>query len=567
MQKKLSQLHPAIIELLKKRGFESAEELKEFFSWDLKDLPDFSSLKDIRKAAVRIVDAIRDGEPIAIYGDYDVDGTTSCALLWHFFQLVDVPVELYQPSRFVEGYGLHGSSIDQASTDGITLMITVDCGITNVDAAAYAKEKGIDLIITDHHKDIAPEPPNAFAIVNPSRRDEPEGPMRALAGVGVAFALCLEIKKVYEEETGDQFPSIYPLLQLVAVGTVCDLAPLVPMNLKMTRHGLKQIPTSCYPGIRSFLSEEERKMTSLPSERLSFYMGPIINSKGRMDHPEMALKLLIAPNSDEAFERFSHLEISNKERQFVQKEVFVEARELIQNQMTDGEHLISIAYAPEWHEGVIGIVASKLVEEFKVPAIVFTNASEEGIIKASARSVADLSIFDLLKQCDDLFEKFGGHKQAAGLSMKKENLSLFREKMNAMLKNIPAIERRQESMYDLELDFSAITPALLRELELLEPFGQGNAKPIFKSSGVTIQSFKVLKDVHVKWNFQQESTSKEAFGGISFNYVGSFGRHHPNDLYQLQQDGGLTIYYTLGINRWNGNEYIQLMVSEIRPGF
>lgn len=558
-------LHPTILRLFQKRGW-GHEQIKEFLSWDLKELPDITQMNGMDECTDRILDALANEETIGIYGDYDVDGTTSCALFYHFFKMIGHEVKLIQPSRFVEGYGLHASSVDQALSEGINLLITVDCGITNNEAADYAKERGLDLIITDHHKDGRDEIPAALAVVNPNRRDEPEdSPLKPLAGVGVAFAVCWELKKKLEE-VGQECPTLYPLLQFVAVGTICDLAKLTPMNLKLVRHGLKQIPKSEYAGIRAFFSPEERKMSFIPSEKLSFNVGPLINSKGRLDHPEKALNLLISRDSTEAYEYYSHLEVSNKERKYIQAQVFEEAKNTFVKSFDGSDPLIAIVYDEAWHEGVIGIVASKLVETYKVPAIVFTNAEEEGIIKASARAAGDLNIFDCLNACKDLFVKFGGHKAAAGLSMPVDNLPEFRERMNKMLKEIPAIERTVQFSYDLDISPQEITPQLLKDLEKLEPFGMGNEKPVFKMQNVRLSNYDILKDVHVRWTFQPKDSSLNMppLKGISFNYVGSYDKLHPQEIYSRQNAGAnITLYFTLGINRFNGNEYIQLMVNSI----
>jgi len=558
------QLHPVILRLFEKRGM-SHEDITEFLSWDLNALPDLTAMQGMNKAVERIIKAIDNNEHIGIYGDYDVDGTTSCALFYHFFQMVGHTVSLIQPSRFIEGYGIHASSVDKAIGDGINLLITVDCGITNNEAADYARERGLDLIITDHHKDARDEMPNAFAIVNPNRRDEPtDSKLRPLAGVGVAFAVCWEIRKQLEAK-GQKVPSLYPLLQFVAIGTICDLARLTPMNLKLVRHGLKQIPQTGYAGIRAFFSPEERKQKIIPSEKLSFNIGPLINSKGRLDHPEKALNLLISSDSTQAYENYSHLEISNKERKFIQAEVFAQAKEQYLKTFNGDDPLIAIVYQEDWHEGVIGIVASKLVESFKVPAVVFTNAEQEGIIKASARSAGDLNIFNLLQECSDLFVKFGGHKAAAGLSMPKENLSAFKEKMETLLREIPVIERTAQDHYDLDIAPEEINPKLVKELDLLEPFGMGNEKPIFRMKGVKLTNYDLLKDVHVRWTFAPKDSAIKIppLKGISFNYVGSFNKPHPQEIFTRQNNEELTIFFTLGINRFNGNEYIQLMVNRV----
>lgn len=553
-------LHPVIRRLLEKRGL-NEDGIKEFLSWDLKEMPDITKMQDMQKAAERIVSAIINGERVGIYGDYDVDGTTSCALFHHFFEMVDLPVKSIQPSRFVEGYGIHPSSIDKAIEMGIEVLITVDCGISNNEAAEYASLRGLDLIITDHHKDARETMPEAYAVVNPNRRDEPEdSPLKVLAGVGVAFAVCWEVKKMLEAK-GEKVPSLYPLLQFVAVGTVCDMAPLTPLNLKLVRHGLKQMHASQYPGILKFFTKEERDAKFVPSEKLGFNIGPLINSKGRLDHPEMALECLIADNMDRAHECYSHLEISNRERKIITAEVFKSASEQVLKTMDGDEHVLSMVYDPEWHEGVIGIVASRLVETYKAPALVFTDSEDEGIIKASARSAGELNLFDLLKSQEHLFKKFGGHKAAAGLSMPKENLAQLRQSLTDHLKTVPSIERTVQDYYDLEITPDEINPRLLKELEMLEPFGMGNEKPLFKVKGLTLASFDILKELHVRWNFKSESGF---FKGISFNYVDKFGVKSPDDLFSASQmDTELSVFCELAINRFRGNEYIQLMVQRI----
>lgn len=548
--------------------------IENYLSWDLKSIPDMSSLKDLSKASARIIEAIDLKQKIGVYGDYDVDGTTSCALLYHFFKLLGVELDVVQPSRFIEGYGLHLSSIEEAVNKGISVLITVDCGITNNEAADKALDMGLDLIITDHHKDARDEMPRAFAVINPNRRDECDNPhyeeLKTMAGVAVAFALAVQVRNDLLKR-GQEVPTLYPLLQFVAIGTICDLAHLSPLNLKLVRHGLKLIKTTDFPGIRAFFSADELKAKTIPSEKLAFQIGPLINSKGRLEHPEASLKLLISLNSEEARSYYDLLVSCNQERKFIQNEVFLEARDQVLreikslNSHNNYEHKITIAYQPHWHEGVIGIVASKLVETFKVPAIVFTDSEHEGVIKASCRSAGHLDIFNLLKREEKLFIKFGGHKAAAGLSMPKSNLRAFIENMNEHLKMIPAIERTRMDFHDLDIDATEINPQLMRDLELLEPFGMGNEKPKFRIKGVKLDSYDLMKDVHVRWSLSKEKTKLK---GISFNYVGKFEALMPQEVYTIQnsKNEDLSVYFTLGLNRFNGNESIQLMVDKLEFG-
>lgn len=562
-QNATTELNPVLVRLFKKRGF-SPLEVQDMLSWNLKDIPDLTSMIDLQKASARIIKAMSENETIGVYGDYDVDGTTSCALLWHFFQMLGVTVEVFQPSRFVEGYGVHPASIDAAVEKNVKVLLTVDCGISNVATAEYAKGK-LDLIITDHHRDAAPTIPEAFAVINPSRRDEPaDSPLKPLAGVGVAFALALQIKNDLAKE-GKETPSLYPLLQFVAIGTISDLARMTPLNLKLTRHGLKQMPTTQYPGVKAFFNPEDLKTTMISSEKIAFHVGPHINSKGRLDHPDRALQLLIGSTYEKCREHFTHLEVANRDRRVIQNEVFEEAKQDVIKSMSGSDLIANIVYQPHWHEGVIGIVASKLVETFEVPSFVFTNAEEEGVIKASCRTAGELNLFELLEQCKDLFIKFGGHKAAAGLSMKKENFPLFKKRMIELLQTIPTSLRTKTRTFDVEMGIEEISAYLVKDLEKLEPFGPGHEKPVFRMKNAMIQSYRIMKDAHVRWTFSGMN-SKVSVQGISFNYLGKWNEMTPEELFELQGKSGLTVQFTLGVNRFNGNETIQLMVEKLIAG-
>jgi single-stranded-DNA-specific exonuclease len=565
LESKLTNTLPdGIVRLLKHRGI---DDINDFLSEDLKTLPDLTSLKDLSVASKRIIQAIEKNEKIAVYGDYDVDGTTSCALLFHFFQSLGIKIKCIQPSRFIEGYGIHPPTVDQAIEDQIKVLITVDCGITNNETADYALERGLDLIITDHHKDARDEMPNAFAVINPNRRDEDlNSPLTALAGVTVAFCLCWQLK-IDLEKKHQEVSSLYPLLQFVAIGTICDLAKLNSMNLKLCRHGLKQIPNTTFEGIKTFFPPEERRTGFIPGDKIGFTVGPMINSKGRLEHPEVALKLLISDDINQAFGYYSQLEISNNERKLIQKEVFdeaiIEVEQLVKSM--DSELKFTMVYQPHWHEGVIGIVASKLVDAYKVPSLVFTNSSDEGIIKASIRSAGTLNIFDCLNDCKDLFIKFGGHKAAAGLSMSQENFPILLKNLNKQLTNIPEIIRKNQRRVDIDLSPKEVTPGFVKWLEKLGPYSIGNEVPIFRIKGLTLKSFDILKDIHVRWNFESAAGDKVFLKGISFNYIGKNGVHDPEFIFEQQniKTNELCVYCSIGINRWKGREYIQLMINEV----
>ncbi len=554
-----SPLHPAVLRLMEKRGL-TGTKASDFLSWNLKELPDLTQMLDMDKAARRLVDALNAGERIGIYGDYDVDGATSCALLFHFFKSLGHEPAVFQPSRFVEGYGIHPVSIDNAMAEGVKVLVSVDCGISNTETADYAAGK-LDLIITDHHRDAAPHIPRAFAVVNPNRRDEPAGnPLGALAGVGVAFALTVKIRELLIA-SGREVPSVYPLLPFVAIGTICDLAVLTPLNLRLTRHGLKQIPTCGFPGLLAFFAPEELK-DGVTSEKIAFNIGPMINSKGRLEHPERAFKLLTAPTREEAREHYAHLEISNRDRRLIQAEVFQGAKEEVLKKI-QGEMVANVVYRPDWHEGVVGIVASKLVETFGVPAVVLTNAEEKGVVKGSARTAGELNIFECLQECADLFIKFGGHKGAAGLSLRAENVPAFQKRLAEVIARQPALLRTRPERWDVELEPGEINAQLVRDLAFLEPFGNGNERPVFRMAGVKLASFRILKDAHVRWTFSPVKNPGASLTGISFNYLGKWNEPSPDEVFQRQSRAPITLQFGLGINRFNGNETIQLQVERV----
>jgi single-stranded-DNA-specific exonuclease len=553
-------LHPVIGRLLDKRGLKGAQ-ANEFLSWDLKSIPEITRMQDMDKAAQRIVSALQTGEKIGVYGDYDVDGATSCALFFHFFKMLGTEVSVFQPSRFVEGYGIHPVSVDNALVEGVRVLISVDCGISNCETADYANEKGIDLIITDHHRDAAPHIPRAFAVVNPNRRDEPvDSPLRALAGVGVAFAVAVKVREVLLAQ-GQDVPSIYNLLPFVAIGTICDLAVLTPLNLRLSRHGLKQIPTCPYPGLLQFFAPEELQV-GVTSEKIAFTIGPMINSKGRLDHPERSFKLLVASTREEAREHYQHLEIANRDRRLIQAEVFKGAKEEALKNIGN-DTVVNVVYRPEWHEGVVGIVASKLVETFGVPAVVLTNGEEKGIVKGSARSAGELNIFECLEECRDLFIKFGGHKAAAGLSLKAENVPAFQKRLAEIIRRVPAVLRTKADRWDVEISPEEVSPQLVRDLIHLEPFGNGNERPVFRMSGIKLASYRVLKDAHVRWTFAAATKAGPSLAGISFNYLGKWNEPTPDEIFQRQDRSAMTLQFGVGINRFNGNETIQLQVEKV----
>lgn len=563
-------IHPVTRRVLDARGL-SGPALHAFLSWDLRTLPPLTAMDGVDRAAGRILEAVAAGERIAVFGDYDVDGAASCALFHHFLRSLGAEAALMQPSRFVEGYGVHPSNVEKAAADGAGLLVTVDCGTTGHEACARAAELGLDVIVTDHHADPGGGLPPAHTVVNPNAGGAPEGsPLRALAGVGVAFAVCLRVRELREERTGKRAPSLYPLLQFVALGTLCDMVPLNVVNLRLVRHGLRQLPGTGFPGLRSLLTPDERNRPSVPSDKVVFQAGPLLNAKGRTGHPEKALRLLVSEDNHEISECRSHLTACNNERKRLQGDVFREARrQVLEGTRTGGgPHVASVAHDPSWHEGVIGIVASKLVETFRVPAVVLTRAGpREGVLKASARSAGSYDILAALRECGDLFTAFGGHRGAAGFSMPEGNLREFADRLRAVVARAPEDERTERESFDVEVRAGDISVDLVRSLELLEPFGNGNPKPVLRMRDAVLHSYDVMKDVHVRWTFRAGTPRRAVYHrGVSFNYLTRWRAPRPADLLAGQGPRGLVVDFTLGTNLFRGREYIQLNVERVALG-
>ncbi len=554
----INSLPPFPLKILRKRGL-GDEEIRDFFSQDLREIPSFTLIPDMEKAANRIALAIEEKETVGIFGDYDVDGTTSCALFHFFFQWCGLETKKMQPGRFTQGYGIHPPSIEEAKEKEISLLITVDCGITAHAAAKKAEELNLDLIITDHHRQVDDDLPSAYAVVNPNRRDSRNEDLKALAGVGVAFALCVEVRKILMKTR--VIPSLYPLLSFVSIGTLCDLAPLNNLNLKLVRHGMKLILENKFAGIASFL--QYRAMNDeWDGEYITFEIGPKINSKGRLEHPEASLMLLI--NEDPAMTKiyYEKLYRCNEERKKVQKEIVTKAQLLFKEK--EDEKAV-ILYQADWHEGVIGIVASKMVESFKRPALIFTNSSTPGIVKSSARSYGSLDLCAHLSQFSHFFEKFGGHAKAAGLSMKKENLPLFKKAFLDSLTQDSSLKDSlisHEESWDEEVELSMISPQFIQQIREMGPFGPMNPKPKFLIKKCRLVDFSILKENHLKCFFvDPEKSISPKVSGIYFNFNDRAGKKEiiPQEL--LNKD--LSLITEIDFNFWKNKKFIQLMIKDL----
>lgn len=519
---------------------------------DLNNLPDLGSLLDIKIAAQRVSTAIKKGELIALYGDYDADGTTSIALFWHFLDMIGHKnVKTYQPNRFIEGYGLHKDSIDRAIDDKCSLMITFDCGIMNQEEAEYAKITGLDLIITDHHNDGSLDKPIALAVVNPKRQDQPDSELKSLAGVGVSFALALAVKKEMGVET-----SIYPLLQFLSIGTIGDLVPLNSMNIKLVRHGFSQFRNSQFEAIKKIYSIcPNGRMTG---EFIGFRVAPLINSKGRLGSAEDALKFLISKSEEEANELFQKLVQSNEERKKIQRQGTSLAKKIIDEDpgIKDGE--VIVVYCPGVSQGVVGLISSQITRLHQKPSIILTEDSKDpNILKGSARSIGDFDLYGFLSKLDFKFISFGGHKKASGLALKSKDLDLF---LSTVKESSKGLVIRYDQEDHIEIDASDVSFEVADALYSLEPFGEGNRKPKI-SVKLTPQRISILKGEHLKIDV------KEFKGSLMlFNYKDDLPHYKGLGEAEISFDlVGVLCEFVVNIGKgeWMGNPKLDIFIEKI----
>jgi single-stranded-DNA-specific exonuclease len=537
-----------IARLLVLRNITNFNLAKSFFRPSLNMLHDPFLMDGMETASYRIIQALAENQLICVYGDYDVDGTCSTALLYMFLKELGANVEFHIPQRLTEGYGLSIVGVDSIKRKGISLLITVDCGITAVDETAYANELGIDTIICDHHqsKDILPP---ALAILDPIKPGC-NYPFKYLSGAGVAFKLAQGIS----ERIGKKdLPLKY--LDLVALAGAADIVPLVDENRILVKEGLDQINNNPRPGVAALIEASNITAGSLTSGQVVFTLAPRINAVGRLGDAQRAVELLITDNKDEAKKLAKILESENYERRKIDEVTFDHALEIVENSLDLSEDLAIILHQEEWHPGVIGIVASRLVEKYYRPTIMLTTV--DGIAKGSARSISNFNIYEALKKCEDLLIHFGGHQAAAGLAVELEKIDEFREKFNQVVKeSIAEDDLLPEINIDSKLRFSEITPKFLRIIELFSPFGPGNMRPVFLSEGVElVNSPRIVGNNHLVLSLKQQSTNR-IFDCIGFNMGEYF------DL--LKTSNQLNIVYTIDNITRNGRTFPQFKLKDIK---
>src|SRR5690606_23473903 len=501
--------------VIAQRGINSFESAKNFFRPDLNNLHDPFLLKDMDKAVKRIISAIQNGENILVYGDYDVDGTTAVALMYDFLKSVYPNVSYYIPDRYTEGYGISFQGIDFACDNDFSLIIALDCGIKAVDKIAYAKEKNIDFIICDHHLP-GETLPEAIAVLDPKRIDCLY-PFKELSGCGVGFKLTQALtQKLGLENSGAE-----KYLDLLVVSIAADIVPIIGENRILAFYGMNKMQESPRPGLKSLLGEKQRDKLNISN--IVFSIAPRINATGRLEHASQSVELLIAEEAEKISAFTSQINNLNDQRKETDGNVTAEAIEMIRKYKEE-DRFTTVVFDPNWHKGVLGIVASRLIETFYRPTLVLT-AGNDGEITGSARSVKDFDIYEIIDQCSDLLTKYGGHRFAAGLTMPKDNFEAFKEKFEQLVKEkIRPIQRKPSLEIDTEIRFSEITPYFLKVLSQMEPFGPENMTPLFLTKDLIGGNIKEMgkNGEHLRLSLIDE-TSKIKMPAVAFN-MGQFAK-------------------------------------------
>lgn len=546
--KKMSEtfnIAPVIATILMNRGI---TEPQNFITPSENALLDPFLMLGMEKATDRILKAIENNEKIAIYGDYDVDGITSTAIMVKFLRSHKADVIYYIPDRHEEGYGINTDAIDKIHSQGVTLLITVDCGITAVKEIAYAKELGIETIITDHHE-CKDETPCAYCLLNP-KQDNCEYPFKKLAGVGVAFKLlqALTLKMHFHmRELIDEY------IDLVAIGTIADVMPLVGENRIIVKKGLELLKYTVNRGIRALADVAEINLSNVQTGTIGFMLAPRINAAGRMGDPRCAVELLLAKDDMTAKRYAEILNEKNRERQETEIEILEDALNIIATTPSIKDDFVIVLAHEGWHHGIIGIVASKISERFNKPCILISTDEENG--KGSGRSIRSFNLFKALENSGHLMQKFGGHELAAGLSIKPENIDTFRKEINEYAKTCLTEDDFMPILnIDSELPPQYINMNTAEKLTILEPYGMGNACPLFYVENLSVSQIKPLSDgKHIKLILTADEYSIEVVG---FNMGELLEVLNINDI--------VDIAFNIDINIYRGARQLQILLKDIK---
>ena len=544
---------PVLAELLVQRGVCTFEQARSFFRPNLDDLHDPFLMTDMEKAVERVHQAVVSREKILVYGDYDVDGTTAVSLVYSFLLRLTRQLDFYIPERYDEGYGVSYKGIDWAAENGFGLIITLDCGIKANEKVEYARSKGIDMIICDHHLP-ENELPKAVAVLDPKREDC-FYPFDDLSGCGVGFKLV----QAYSQRYNIPFETLIPLLDLLVVSIASDLVSVSGENRILAHYGLMQLNSNPREGLLAMIQLSGLEPGHLTIDDIVFKIGPRINAAGRMESGRIAVELLTACDVNEAIRIGNEINEHNNERKNIDRRITQEALEMVESGkcLTSGK--ATIVYNPQWHKGVVGIVASRLVEAYYKPTIVFT-MSQEGLVTGSARSVHGFDLYDAIESCSDLLENFGGHLYAAGLTLKEENLPEFCKRIEKHISG-KIIPEMQTPVVDIDamLNFSQITPKFLRILKQFQPFGPGNTAPVFRTDNVYDNGMgrKVgAEGGHLKLELIQESHPYHHISAIAFNMADYFNH--------IKAGNPIDVCYSIVENYYRGTSNTQLRVKDLR---
>ena len=541
-------IHPILCRLLVQRGFDTYAKAKKFFRPQLSDLHDPWLMKDMLKAVKRILSAINSGEKILVFGDYDVDGTTSVACLFQFLQKIYDPekIDFYIPHRYREGYGVSKAGIDFAYENNFTLIISLDCGIKSAELIQYAKVQGIDFIVCDHHLPDAILPP-AVAILNPKQKDC-DYPYKDLCGCGVGFklicALCDELNLPVE--------MAYEYLDLAATAIAADIVSMTGENRIIAYYGLKKANENPNVGIKA-LKDLSGLVKEIHITNLVFMIAPRVNAAGRMDDARKAVQMFIAKDETEAKQYAEMLHADNTDRKEADKNITEEALAVIESNTEWTARKSTVVYQPHWHKGVVGIVASRLIDHYYRPTIVLTQSGE--FAAGSARSVPGFNLYEAVHACREHLLGYGGHFAAAGMTLEIDKVDAFRDKFEEVVSATIAPELLiPEIVIDAEVNFTDLSLTFYNILIQMEPFGPDNLRPVFITRNIRDSGYsKIVKEQHVKFSLKQNNI---IFGGIGFGMASKFSL--------LENSKPIDIVFTIDENEWNGNKQLQMKVIDIR---
>ncbi|MFT4094969.1 MAG: single-stranded-DNA-specific exonuclease RecJ [Niabella sp.] len=533
--------------ILVQRGILTFDAAKDFFRPQLSRLHSPWLMKDMDKAVARILAAFQKKERILVYGDYDVDGTTAVACMYSFLKNQHPEVDFYIPHRYREGYGISKAGIDFARENGFSLMVALDCGIKSTDLVAYANTLGIDFIICDHH---LPDTtvPDATAILNPKQKDCAY-PYKELCGCGVGFKLITALS----EKLQLPHDTPYKYLDLVATAIAADIVPITDENRVLAFYGLKKINEAPNPGIKALYTLSGAKLP-LQISNVVFMVAPRVNAAGRMDDARKAVALFVASSYEEALHFAEMLHSDNSDRKEADSNITAEALAIIQENTEWQLRKSTVVYQPHWHKGVVGIVASRIIEYHYRPTIVLTENS--GYAVGSARSVPGFNLYEAIHACRDLLLGYGGHFAAAGLTLRKENIDLLRDKFEEIVSSqISEAQLIPEITIDAEITLKEVTPSFYSIIKQMEPFGPGNMAPVFLTKAVRNTGFsRILKEKHLRFSIQQEGIQ---LNGIGFNMAGKFP--------VIATGQPFDIVFKIDENEWNGQKSLQLRIEDVRP--